>query len=234
MTVQYRAERAERTAEEAEAEREREEGEKRRVREMLKKNRDRVLEIQQREIEKVELLRDQKELKAQALQILQNRLKAAVESYSFRPQVEADFERLVQETAAREIRKITVRDAADQVELFKNPGYSIDGLMKDIRFKVSATLAEAGLHEGLILSEYSLICIKSPSLASGVLLEGGFDVDLLFGALLSLLELFLGHRCRQVYVRAVPFLLALVFEAVIVSIVDLPRVHHGHALPKAV
>jgi hypothetical protein len=63
-----------------------------------------------------------------------------------RPQVEADFERLVQETAAREIRKITVRDAADQVELFKNPGYSIDGLMKDIRFKVSATLAEAGLH----------------------------------------------------------------------------------------
>jgi hypothetical protein len=51
----------------------------------------------------------------------------------------------VQETAAREIRKITVRDAADQVELFKNPGYSIDGLMKDIRFKVSTTLAEAGL-----------------------------------------------------------------------------------------
>jgi hypothetical protein len=51
----------------------------------------------------------------------------------------------VQETAAREIRKITVRDAADQVELFKNPGYSMDGLMKDIRFKVSTTLAEAGL-----------------------------------------------------------------------------------------
>ena len=129
-----------------EQDREREEMEKKRVRELLKKNKDRVLEIQQREIEKVELLRDQKELKAQALQILQNRLKAAVENYSFRPQVEADFERLVQETAAREIRKITVRDAADQVELFKNPGYSIDGLMKDIRFKVSATLAEAGLH----------------------------------------------------------------------------------------
>jgi hypothetical protein len=31
---------------------------------MLKKNKDRVLEIQQREIEKIELLRDQKELKA--------------------------------------------------------------------------------------------------------------------------------------------------------------------------
>lgn len=53
-----------------EQDREREEVEKRRVRELLKKNKDRVLEIQQREIEKVELLRDQKELKAQALQIL--------------------------------------------------------------------------------------------------------------------------------------------------------------------
>jgi len=73
-------------------------------------------------------------------------LNAAVENYSFRPQVEADFERLIAETAAREIRKITVRDAADQVELFKNPGYTIDGLMKDIRYKVSATLSEAGLH----------------------------------------------------------------------------------------
>jgi hypothetical protein len=53
-----------------EQDREREEVEKKRVRELLKKNKDRVLEIQQREIEKVELLRDQKELKAQALQIL--------------------------------------------------------------------------------------------------------------------------------------------------------------------
>ena len=70
ITVQYRAERAERTAEQMEQDREREEVEKKRVRELLKKNKDRVLEIQQREIEKVELLRDQKELKAQALQIL--------------------------------------------------------------------------------------------------------------------------------------------------------------------
>ena len=59
------------------------------------------------------MLRDQKELKAKALSILQARLNTAVENYSFRPQVEADFERLIAETAAREIRKITVRDAAD-------------------------------------------------------------------------------------------------------------------------
>lgn len=52
---------------------------------------------------------------------------------------------MVQETAAREIRKVTVTDAADQVRLFNNPGYTIDGLMKDIRFKVSTALSEAGL-----------------------------------------------------------------------------------------
>lgn len=36
-------------------------------------------------------------------------------------------------------------DNADQVRLFSNHGYTIDGLMKDIRFKVSTALAEAGL-----------------------------------------------------------------------------------------
>jgi hypothetical protein len=72
-------------------------------------------------------------------------LDKAVENYSFRPQVEGDFDRVIAETAAREIRKVTVHDQADQVRLFKNPGYNMDGLMKDIRFKVSTALAEAGL-----------------------------------------------------------------------------------------
>ncbi len=31
------------------------------------------------------------------------------------------------------------------MRLFNNPGYTIDGLMKDIRYKVSTALAEAGL-----------------------------------------------------------------------------------------
>ena len=80
-----------------------------------------------------------------APELQQERLDKAVENYPFRPQVEADPERLIKETTAREIRKITVRDNADQVKLFSNHGYTIDGLMKDIRFKVSAALSEAGL-----------------------------------------------------------------------------------------
>ena len=43
----------------------------------------------------------------------QERLDRAVGSYAFRPQVEADPDRIIKETCAREIRKITVRDNAD-------------------------------------------------------------------------------------------------------------------------
>ena len=85
------------------------------------------------------------EYKARERELQQERLDRVVEGYGFRPQVESDPERVVAETAAREIRKVTVTDAADQVSLFKNHGYTTDGLMKDIRFKVSTALAEAGL-----------------------------------------------------------------------------------------
>ena len=77
----------------------------------------------------------------------QQRLDAAVENYSIRPQVEADEQRLIQETKARELRKDVVLDKADKVKLFKNHGYTIDNLMKDIRFKISAVLGEAGLQQ---------------------------------------------------------------------------------------
>ena len=36
-------------------------------------------------------------------------------------------------------------DKADKVELFKNPGFTVDNLMKDIRYKVSSALTSAGL-----------------------------------------------------------------------------------------
>ena len=49
------------------------------------------------------------------------------------------------ETKAREIRKNTEMDMADKVDQFKDPGYNIDNLMKDIRYKVQAALGNAGL-----------------------------------------------------------------------------------------
>ena len=69
-----------------------------------------------------------------------------MENYKWRPKVEGDFDRLVKETAARELRKGATADEGDKVELFRNDGYTIDKLMKDIRYKVSTALNEAGLH----------------------------------------------------------------------------------------
>lgn len=62
-----------------------------------------------------------------------------------RPTVEADPERVKKETAAVAIRKITKVDQADNVVLFKNDGYTVDKLMKDVRFRVNAALSDAGL-----------------------------------------------------------------------------------------
>ncbi|CDW87601.1 UNKNOWN [Stylonychia lemnae] len=124
---------------------EKEEEDKRKILEELKKNKDKIDSIQNRELEKVEQKHQLIQQKAMAPKLQKERLDKAVENYSFRPQVEADQDRLIKETAAREIRKITIRDNADQVNLFQNPGYTIDGLMKDIRYKVSTALAEAGL-----------------------------------------------------------------------------------------
>jgi hypothetical protein len=36
-------------------------------------------------------------------------------------------------------------DEADVVKLFKNDGFTVDKLMKDIRYKIGAALSDAGL-----------------------------------------------------------------------------------------
>jgi len=68
-----------------------------------------------------------------------------VENLAIRPQVEADEKRLIAETKARELRKGVIMDKADKAQIWKQHGYTIDNLMKDIRFKISAVLGEAGL-----------------------------------------------------------------------------------------
>ena len=69
----------------------------------------------------------------------------AVENYSFRPQVEIDSERVKQEILSRELRKGIEMDAADKVMMYKQDGFTADNLMKDIRYKISSALHDAGL-----------------------------------------------------------------------------------------
>ena len=44
-----------------------------------------------------------------------------------------------------ELRNGVVLDKADKVKLFNNHGFTIDKLMKDIRFKINTVLSEKGL-----------------------------------------------------------------------------------------
>lgn len=62
-----------------------------------------------------------------------------------RPVVEGDFSRAIGETETRLIRKKTTMDNADVVKLFKNDGFTVDTLMKDVRYRVNAALSDAGL-----------------------------------------------------------------------------------------
>ena len=113
--------------------------------EEIKRNKPKVVTRQQIELGKIESKKETLHQRAIAGQLQKEKLDAAVEAYAFRPKVEADEQRLIKETEARQIRKETVLDKADAVDLFKNHGYTIDKLMKDIRFKVNACLTEAGL-----------------------------------------------------------------------------------------
>lgn len=75
----------------------------------------------------------------------EERINQAVEEYSFRPNPRMDRARVQQDTQKNILSKDVEMDKADKVELFKNPGFTVDNLMKDIRFKVGAALSNAGL-----------------------------------------------------------------------------------------
>lgn len=77
--------------------------------------------------------------------VRQKKLDQVVENLACRPIAESDPERLIKETAAVAIRKITKTDFADNVVLFKNDGFTVDKLMKDVRFRVNAALSAAGI-----------------------------------------------------------------------------------------
>lgn len=52
---------------------------------------------------------------------------------------------MLQEIEARELRKGIEMDKADKVDMFRNDGFTADTLMKDVRYKISAALHNAGL-----------------------------------------------------------------------------------------
>ena len=115
------------------------------LRQQLISNRPRVEEIRELEGQKVKEKYEMLEEKRNYMQKREERINLAIENYSIRPQVERDPERVTQLTEANTISKGVFMDKADKVELFKNPGFTVDNLMKDVRYKISAALSNAGL-----------------------------------------------------------------------------------------
>ena len=75
------------------------------------------------------------------------RIKQAIERYTFRPQVERDYQRMTGDTVSVNIRKET----KEHKPIFSNPGFYDDKLMGDVRFKLQTRLFEAGVQN----SEYA-------------------------------------------------------------------------------
>ena len=112
---------------------------------LIKQNEPKVNQRQQEHINTLEHRVETIQQKAVAGIERQTKLDVAVENYACRPDVEIDRNRVIKETETRLIRKETIYDKADKVEIYAKHGYTVDTLMKDIRFKVNAALTNANL-----------------------------------------------------------------------------------------
>jgi hypothetical protein len=110
-------------------------------------------------------------LKAEAEQ---RRIDAAIEGYEHRPRLEIDRER-VQQTTKSQIAKKVEYDKADAVVLFRNTGFTADNLMKDMRYRLSSALNDAGL-AGSAYAQSLLNCIPQNRAMRPSMASSGFPV----------------------------------------------------------
>ena len=92
----------------------------------------------------------------------EQRIQKAVEGYAHVPHPEVDPERVRQQTKSLQAKKQKM-DKADQVDMYKLTGFTADNLMKDMRYRLSHYLAQAGLGQ----SEYGrkLVQVAPPAKA---------------------------------------------------------------------
>ena len=70
---------------------------------------------------------------------------------------------MISETETRKIRKETTYDKADKIEIYAKHGYSVDNLMKDIRYRVNAALTNSNL-QGTTYAKEVLRGLPAPNL----------------------------------------------------------------------
>ena len=117
--------------------------------ERVKNNKDKVIERQAVQEQKILDRLDEQEYKLQQKEEDQYRINKAISQYSHIPKVEIDSERVKQATKSKIAKKVQF-DKSDKINLFPQTGFTADNLMKDMRYRLSSMLNEAGLHN----SEY--------------------------------------------------------------------------------
>lgn len=136
---------------------EKEEMEKnKRIKEELERNREKV--EYRKAVEQQKLIDKLEEQELSNLKRAQDaaRVEKAVSHYSHLPKVEIDPERVKKNTKSKEAKK-NLHDLADKAVLYQQTGFTVDNLMKDMRFKLSHILTEAGLQN----SEYGKRVLQS-------------------------------------------------------------------------
>ena len=123
----------------------REEAERiKREKEEIKRNKEKV--GFRHNVEKQKIYEKLEEQELSLLKIAENkaRIENAVSNYQHIPKVTIDSERVKQSTKSKDAKK-TNHDLADKAVLFQQTGFTADNLMKDMRYKLSFILSEAGL-----------------------------------------------------------------------------------------
>lgn len=114
------------------------------IQEKIRNNKEKVNKRQLIQEQKIlERLEDQ-ECIQQKKEEDQARIKNAISQYPHLPKVAIDSDRVKQPTKSVQAKK-TLNDKADKVNLFPQTGFTVDNLMKDMRYRLSHILNEAGL-----------------------------------------------------------------------------------------
>ena len=110
----------------------------------IQENKPKVQKRQTQASKRIQKQLENKEKEKTQQQLNEMRIESAIQNYKHLPKVPADPQRLTQHTESLKAKK-TKYDKADQVNLFLNTGFTAENLMKDMRYKISSALAQAGL-----------------------------------------------------------------------------------------
>lgn len=108
------------------------------------RNRGKVQAKRESEMRKIQQNLEQRAQKQEAEESSKARIDTAIAAYSHIPKVDLDRARVQQPTQSK-LAKKAARDPTDAVVLYKQTGFTAESLMKDMRYRLSAALTEAGL-----------------------------------------------------------------------------------------